>query len=103
MTQLGWQTINQRRDYFTACLMYQGVQNIAPIHINNEITLVSEIHNTQTRAALNGNIYTPKPNLEIYKHSLRYHGSTVWNALPAELKSAQDQFDFKRQYKEHFF
>ena len=103
MIQLGWQTIDQRRDYFTACLMYQGINNIAPIHINNEIDLVSEIHDAQTRSALNGNVYTPKPNLEIYKNSLRYYGSIIWNDLPAELKSAQDQRDFKRRYKDCYF
>ena len=60
------------------------------------------MYNTEFKS-VNGDVYTPKPNLEIYKNSLRYHGSIIWNDLSVELKSAQDHLDFKRQYKEHFF
>ena len=103
MTQLGWQSIDQRRDYYTACLMYHGVNDLAPMHINNEISLVSEMHEARTRSATNRNVCIPKPNVELYKKSFRYHGSVTWNALPDELKSASDQLCFKALYKDLYF
>ena len=49
MTQLNWQSVDQRRDYFTANIMFKSINGIAPVHIRNEISLVSEIHDGNTR------------------------------------------------------
>jgi len=38
------QSIEKRREYFTACLMYKCLNNIAPLHPIKEVSLVSEIH-----------------------------------------------------------
>ena len=104
MNQLRWQTLDQRRDYFTATLMFKCLNNdMAPAHLRNEVSLSSEIHDVQTRFALNHNVAIPKPNIEIYKKSFKYHGSLIWNALPSELKHAGDLREFKGLYKRMYF
>ena len=103
VTQLRWQSIEKRRDYFTACLMFKCLRNLAPLHLMNEINLVSETHDVNTRSAQQGNINVPKPNSGLFKKSLRYHGAIIWNALPTELKQLEDIDEFKRKYKQHYF
>ena len=103
LAQLGWQSIDQRRDYFTACLMYKTLNNSVPVHISNEVSLATEIHDVQTRSAHHGNIYIPKPNIESFKKSLSFHGPIIWNALPAEMKTAEDFQKFKYLYKKALF
>ena len=103
MTQLNWQSVDQRRDYFTANIMFKSINGIAPVHIRNEISLVSEIHDVNTRLAQNYNAIIPKPNIEHYKKSFKYHGPQIWNALPVELKSAETLDYFKHLYKKEYF
>ena len=40
--QLGWQTIDQRRDYYIATLMHKCIHETAPIHLQNEMTMTNE-------------------------------------------------------------
>ena len=51
MRELGWQSIEQRRDYFVATLMYKCINGMAPSRIMNEITKVSDTHDVNTRLA----------------------------------------------------
>ena len=102
-TKLHLQSIEKRRDYFTACLMYKCLNGIAPIHLINEISLTSEIHGRYTRSAQQNNVQIPKPNLEQFKKSFKYHGAVTWNSLPAELKQAENIDRFKHLYKQIYF
>ena len=83
--------------------MFKSTNGIAPVHIRNEISLVSEIHDVNTRLAQNYNAIIPKPNIEHYKKSFNYHGHQIWNALPVELKSAETLDYFKHLYKKEYF
>ena len=103
ITNLHLQTIEKRRDYFTACLMYKCLNNTAPLHLINEISLVSETHDVFTRSAQQNNVHVPFPNLELYKKSFKYHGAITWNSLPAELKQSRDISEFKYLYKQLYF
>ena len=103
VTHLRLQSIEMRRDYFTACLMYKCLNSIAPLHLINEISLVSEIHDVNTRSAQLKNVHVPMPNSELFKKSFRYHGAIIWNSLPAELKQAGNIEDFKYRYKQKYF
>ena len=103
MLQLAWQSVDQRRDYFTTNLMYQCLAGNAPVHLRNEISYVSENHDVNTRFVQNSNVITPMPNIEQFKKSLSYHGPHVWNALPAEIKSAESLNQVKYLYKKNLF
>ena len=42
---------------------------------------------TTLRSVSNENCIIPRPNLSIYKKSLSYSGSVVWNSIPHEIKN----------------
>ena len=83
--QLGWQTIDERRDYFTATLMHRCINGQAPSRLINELVMTEDSHDCNTRSAANHDIKVPKPNIELFRNSLRYRGAVLWNNLPPEL------------------
>ena len=103
MLQLRWQSVDQRRDYFTTTLMFKCLTEKAPVHLRNEMSFVSENHDVRTRFSQNYNVVTPRPNTEQFKKSLCYYGPQVWNALPADIKLAETHNELKHLYKKRFF
>jgi len=101
--QLGWQTLEQRRDYYIASLMHKCIHGNAPIHLLNEIVMTSHTHELATRSVSNLNYQIPEPHLEIFKQSFRFQGATLWNNLPLELRNINDINEFKFYYKRLHF
>ena len=101
--ELGWQTFDKRRDYFTAMLIYKIIHELAPRRLIDSFTLSRYTHDIPTRASVNGNLQIPQPNCEIFRYSLKYQGAILWNSLPSYLKEAPDIHSFKRMYKAHYF
>ena len=54
--KLGWQAIDTRRDYYTACLMDKCIYKTAPVRVSNDTVFASDSHNVPTRASINGTI-----------------------------------------------
>ncbi len=54
----------------------------APDYIKDAIFSVSNVHNAIYRSFCSGDLYVPRPNLEIFKKSFFYNGPLVWNSLP---------------------
>ena len=101
--QLGWQTVDERRDYFTATLMYKCINEEAPTRLINELVMTENTHDRSTRSVTHQNLQVPKPKVEHFRNSFRYRGAVQWNSLPTELKSATSADLFKYKYKRHFF
>ena len=101
--KLGWQTLEERRDYYVATLMHKCINQNAPIHLINNIILTEETHFINTRASTNGVVQIPEANCELFKTSFNYQGAALWNSLPSELRSITDIHEFKFFYKELFF
>ena len=100
---MGWQTIEQRKNYYTASMMYKCIHGTAPVHLLNKLVMSSDTHDRTTRSSLNGDIQIPQPKLEIFRNSFKYQSAITWNSLPAHLKQAPDIDEFKRQYKSYYF
>ncbi len=94
--QLEWETVDERRDYFAAVLMYRCLNGEAPFYIANHFTRVS--HNYFTRRSQYDAII-PKPNLDVFKRSFLYQGPVLWNNLTQDIKSCNSLACFKRMYK----
>ena len=45
----------------------------------------------------------PRPRIDIFKHSLSFSGSQLWNFLPISLKLAPTYKLFKKQYQQYTF
>ena len=56
MNQLGMQSIEVRRDYFTAMLMYKIEHEIAPQRLLNLFVLTKDTHDVRTRSSINNTL-----------------------------------------------
>ena len=101
--QLGWQSMEKRRDYYVASLMYKCMQGLAPIHLKNNIVMNSHTHEIPTRASSHCDVQIPQPHCELFKRSFKYQSAKIWNRLPPELKTVNDIQQFKINYKRLFF
>ena len=101
--EMGWQTIDQRRNYFTATLMYRCINGIAPQRLINELVMSCDTHDIPTRFSENNNVQVPQPNYEIFRRSFKYQSAILWNGLPSHLKNAPDIYAFKQLYKSQYF
>ena len=103
MKDLGWQTLDIRRDYFLSTLMYKCIKGNAPVRLTNELIMTADTHDCITRASTRGVLQVPKPSSELFRNSFRYKGTTLWNSLPSHIKDAPDVDRFKCLYKKWFF
>ena len=97
-----WQSLNTRRDYYTATLMYKCINEVAPIRLINEVIITADVHSYPTRAAQHADVQVPKPNIELYRQSFKYRAAVLWNDLPQDIKNAPNIDEFKYLYKKHF-
>jgi hypothetical protein len=99
--ELAWQTLQERRDYLLASLMFKCTHELAPEYLTDQFNLVLEISERVTRASQSFDLMVPMPHIEKYKQSLLYNGAKFWNtsSLPAELKNANNIQHFKLSYK----
>ena len=100
---LKWQSFEQRRDYFSAMLMYKCIHGFAPTRMCNNIEMNFDRHGFNTRSADSLNVILPKPNLECFKHSFMYVGGEMWNTLPYTLQNSTSVHSFMYSYKKAFF
>ena len=66
---LGLYTIEGRRDYFLAMLMFKPIHGIAPAYLCNQIVVNFDINGYGTRGTDGINVYLPTLKKDIYKNS----------------------------------
>ena len=103
VNELGWQTIETRRNFHIATLMFKCIHGLAPDYLCDQVTLVSEIATRSTRSAHSLDVVIPKVNKEIFRKSFQYSGAVVSNNLPDNVRRADDLFTFKLQYRQCYF
>lgn len=84
---------------FNKCiLVHKVVHNKSPIYLKQFLQ-------TGTRHALNSRnniLVLPKTRIDLYKTSFSYSGSSCWNELPSQLKTACSIDTFKLKLFKHF-
>ena len=100
--QLGLQSIEIRRNYFTATLMYKIAHEIAPKRLVDSFVYATDTHDRTSRSSSNYTFQVPEPNFEFYRNSPNYQGTILWNSLPSQLKNASDIDSFKSLYKKTY-
>ncbi len=85
VSQLGWQTVRERRDYFTCVLIFKYLHGQALAFLQEKLTFVS--HGLSTRAEISGKLVIPQPNVEGFKQCFTYQGPRLWNNSPHDLKN----------------
>ena len=79
-----------------AKVMFKVTQGNSPIYIT-EMFQIKGCNNEDTmtlRSDSNTNFKTPKPKLNMFKNSLSYSGTLIWNSIPFEIRNANTIGDF---------
>ena len=96
---LGWLNITQRRDYFTALLVFKSSSGNLPDHILDNFTFKRDIAIRQTRSCDTNVLYVPKINRSSFKSALQVNGPMIWNNLPIHIRNCNSIHSFKRLLK----
>ena len=82
-----------------AKVMFKVTQGISSIYIT-EMFQIKGCNNEDTmtlRSDSNKNFKTPKPKLNMFKNSLSYSGTLIWNSIPLEIRMANTIGDFVKK------
>ena len=86
--------LKKQLEFNKLLLIYKIYNEETPPYLYNIITKAPRRYNSK-------NLIVPKPKLDLFKTSLAFSGSTLWNKLPNDMKSISSLNSFKR--KLHFF
>ena len=91
------------RDIYTyqlATHMYRYHHNLLPQGLpNNQFTAQSEIHNYNTRQALD--LYVEPTNTKLAKNTIKTQGPLIWNSINNSIKNSCSLASFKKALKKH--
>ena len=93
------QTIRQRKDYFLSVLMFKAIHGLTPHYLCNDVTMIVDVHDYNTRSSESMNLYVPKYSKEICKLRIAYKGSMLLNDFPEEVKESSSLYAFKSNYR----
>ena len=99
-TELKWMMFPERVVYQKAILMYKVMHNLTPPYLTNIFKFSSELHDRSLRSTSENLLYVPKPNIELYRNSLAYSGSKIWNSIPEYIRNATSLQQFRHKYLE---
>ena len=102
MKNLGWHSLDKRRDYFRATMWFKCINGLASLRLTNELSVISDAHSADTRASSNCNILVPMPHVEQFRNSFTYRGVVLWNTLLRDIREAQNIDEFKYRYRKHY-
>ena len=98
---LGWQTIEERINYFLSVTMYNCVYGIAPSNLCNSIIMACETSDRETRLSSGLKVSVPSTRTDVFKRSFNYRGAIAWNNLPDRAHNAVSTESFKFFVKKH--
>ena len=81
--------------------MFKCIHGLAPHYLSNDVTMHVDIHGYDTRSAENRDLYIPRIRCTkgIYKRSILYKGSSLWNKLPPWVKESTSLNEFKHNFR----
>ena len=84
--RLGWLSIYELIIYHKCIFMYNVHKNNCPSYLTNHFRHVSQVQRYNLRNYDVNNFIIPKPKLELFKSSIQYSGTVLWNNLPQRIK-----------------
>ena len=99
---LDWMNMNQRLEYFTACLIYKCLNNSAPKQLAETFEYVHQHHDYRTRSATNKDLLLPRAKTSLFQHSFAYYGAKIWNQLPLNIRNSSSICTFKSNFKQTY-
>ena len=97
--ELKWMEFPKRVMYQKAILMYKIMHNLTPPYLANIFKFSREVHDQTLRSTSENLLYVSKPNTKMFKNSIAYSGSKIWNSIPDNIRNA-GSLQFKKGYLE---
>jgi hypothetical protein len=97
-SELCWMPFPTRVKFQTAVLMYKTLNGLAPSYLNNKFEFTYDITHRDLRSTSSNSLYIPKPSCELFRKSFVYSGSSIWNKLPLNVRTAPSLKSFKFLY-----
>ena len=101
LRQLHWLPVRFRIQYKTAVITHKAIYSRAPSYLSELLTETLQTH--RTRSAEQKHLYQPVPNSNIASRGFRYVAPSVWNTLPAVIRTDASPDSFKSKLKTHYF
>ena len=99
LRQLNRLNVPQLIDFETASLMYKIENGPVPAHLKQMFVKLEDLHSYDMRSANSGNFHLPKRRPNIGQTAFSFHGASLWNQLPYEIKKAQSLESFQKLIK----
>jgi hypothetical protein len=82
-------------NFNTAVLVFKVKNGLAPAYMERLLVKANDKYDS-------GNFLLPRTRIDMYKSSSAFSRTSVWNSLPANVKSSQTLSTFKSGAKRHF-
>ena len=100
--ELNWLTFPERVVFLKSIQIFKTLNGNAPEYLQTSFTFTSEIHSRLLRSTSNAQLYTPRPNTELFRTSFAFSGTSIWNSLPYHVKQSSSLKQFKVSYLKWF-
>ena len=95
--ELGWISLQQRRDFHKCVIMYKCLNGLAPSYLCNMFRSSNHTHETRNSSDL----VPPKTRTAYYEKSFFISGTKQWNDLPQRVKACHSLSSFKSALYKH--
>ena len=99
--KLEWLTVYNRINYHKVTLMFKCINNLAPEYLCSMFNSINENCPYGLRSATSNNLQVPCPKSEYFKRTFVYSGTNLWNSLPSNIKSLNNEICFKTKVKDY--
>ena len=92
--RLNWKNLRNQRLYTKAIMMFKSLNGETPEYLSNKFIIRNDttsyrLRNSDMRLAL------PQPRTDYFCKSFSYSGATLWNSLPADIRTSKTLNEFK--------
>lgn len=95
LERLKWDKLEVRRKKRMGLMMHDIVNNKCPLYLSNLFASEEDVYKSKLR---NNNMKIKLiPKTDFFKSSFYYRGSTMWNTIPNEIKTADTKTAFKNK------
>ena len=98
LSELGWQTLKERRHMLKAIMMFKVLNGMSPKYMEDLFKRETGSTTYNLRASRK-NVALPKTRTDYYRKSFAFMGAKLWNALPDNLKEECSLESFKNKLK----
>lgn len=97
MKELKIQNVYERVFLRKAKFMYKVANSITPSYINDMFQPRADVEDVPfLRSVASTNFIPPRPNRELFKQSMTYSGTLIWNSIPVAVKNSGTIDSFHR-------